>query len=209
MQRTIGYLTSRAADNLFWLGRYIERTEATLRVARALASRMIETGEAAVDARGTIGSLTKLLRGWGALPEPAEEQEGFDIIATALHGAMQGGSVAALANEARRTASVIRDRLSPDAWRALNLLAASLGGGGGAAAGYDALGEIEHALRLVAAFSGLAQENMNRLAGWRFSGAWPPDRARPQDLQLCPHAWRADCLQGCPGRAAGNSPTAC
>ena len=30
---TSGTLPSRAADNLYWLGRYVERAEATLRVA--------------------------------------------------------------------------------------------------------------------------------------------------------------------------------
>ena len=39
VQRTIGYLTSRAADNLFWLGRYIERAEATVRRKMICAAR--------------------------------------------------------------------------------------------------------------------------------------------------------------------------
>ena len=44
IRRIMGTLPSRAADNLFWLGRYIERSEATLRLIRCLAGRMIETG---------------------------------------------------------------------------------------------------------------------------------------------------------------------
>ena len=36
IRRAAGVLPSRAADNLFWVGRYIERAEATLRSARAL-----------------------------------------------------------------------------------------------------------------------------------------------------------------------------
>ena len=35
IQRATGVLPSRAADNLFWLGRYVERAEATLRLVRA------------------------------------------------------------------------------------------------------------------------------------------------------------------------------
>ena len=166
VQRTIGYLTSRAADNLFWLGRYIERAEATLRVARSLAMRLYETGQAAAEAGVTIAALTQMLRASEALPESEDDAPAaFAALDTVLHDAHQPGSANALAQEARRTASVIRDRLSPDAWRALNLLAGSLDG---VRPGNDALGEIEHALRLVAAFSGLAQENMNRLSGWRF-----------------------------------------
>ena len=36
VRRIMGNLPSRAADNLFWLGRYLERAEATLRLIRAL-----------------------------------------------------------------------------------------------------------------------------------------------------------------------------
>src|SRR5271168_513917 len=36
IRRIAGVLPSRAADNLFWLGRYLERAEATLRLVRAL-----------------------------------------------------------------------------------------------------------------------------------------------------------------------------
>ena len=35
--RLLGNLPSRAADNLFWFGRYLERAEATLRVVRCLS----------------------------------------------------------------------------------------------------------------------------------------------------------------------------
>ena len=38
IRRIMGNLPSRAADNLFWLGRYLERAEATLRLIRASAS---------------------------------------------------------------------------------------------------------------------------------------------------------------------------
>ena len=43
INRTTGALPSRAAANLFWLGRYVERTEATLRLVRALINRATET----------------------------------------------------------------------------------------------------------------------------------------------------------------------
>ncbi len=47
--RTTGALPSRAAANLFWLGRYLERTEATLRLVRALINRATESDEAMTD----------------------------------------------------------------------------------------------------------------------------------------------------------------
>jgi hypothetical protein len=39
IRRIAGVVPSRAADNLFWLGRYLERAEATLRLIRALGRR--------------------------------------------------------------------------------------------------------------------------------------------------------------------------
>ncbi len=49
IQRASGTLPSRAADNLFWLGRYMERTEATLRLVRALLARLAETDRSEQD----------------------------------------------------------------------------------------------------------------------------------------------------------------
>ena len=45
--RATGALPSRAADNLFWVGRYVERAEATLRLVRALVNRTTESDETA------------------------------------------------------------------------------------------------------------------------------------------------------------------
>src|ERR1700744_1482063 len=43
IRRIAGVLPSRAADNLFWLGRYLERAEATLRLVRALGIQQRDT----------------------------------------------------------------------------------------------------------------------------------------------------------------------
>ncbi len=40
-----GVLPSRAGDNLFWLGRYVERAEATMRLLRAWHVRLAETAD--------------------------------------------------------------------------------------------------------------------------------------------------------------------
>ena len=40
--RMLGNLPSRAADNLFWFGRYLEREEATLRLVRCLCARAVD-----------------------------------------------------------------------------------------------------------------------------------------------------------------------
>ena len=40
---------SRAMDNLFWLGRYAERTESLVRILRAVAARLGEEPASALD----------------------------------------------------------------------------------------------------------------------------------------------------------------
>jgi uncharacterized alpha-E superfamily protein len=63
----------------------------------------------------------------------------------------------------------MRERLSADFWGLLMDLEADLAGGAGSIRNeVQALDEVENALRHLAGLSGLAQENMNRVAGWRF-----------------------------------------
>jgi uncharacterized alpha-E superfamily protein len=79
------------------------------------------------------------------------------------------GALPALTGAARAAASVIRDRFSPDAWRAINDLATIVPMPLASGASEGAITErVEAALRIISSLSGLAQENMTRLAGWRF-----------------------------------------
>src|SRR5712671_6684606 len=66
INRTTGALPSRAASNLFWLGRYVERTEATLRLVRALDTRATESTQTERDVNADI---VALLGAWEAVPE--------------------------------------------------------------------------------------------------------------------------------------------
>ncbi|HLK81608.1 MAG TPA: circularly permuted type 2 ATP-grasp protein [Xanthobacteraceae bacterium] len=166
IQRASGTLPSRAADNLFWLGRYMERTEATLRLVRALLARLAETDRSEQD----VEPIISLLRSWSAAPNDIAATRPAAIARSALQRGDLAGSAPALARAVRSAGSVIRDRLSPDTWRTLTQLAAAcdapLRGSSDFAA---AMAErVEAALRIIASFSGLAQENMTRLGGWRF-----------------------------------------
>jgi uncharacterized circularly permuted ATP-grasp superfamily protein/uncharacterized alpha-E superfamily protein len=175
IKRASGTLPSRAADNLFWLGRYIERTEATLRLVRALLARMSDSDSSEDD----VDPITSMLTSWGAVPEDIAASRPLTFARLALQSGDLPGAVPSLARSARAAGSVIRDRLSPDTWRTLTRLAATcdapIGGtlGGGSFGGHidfeaDLSERAEEALRVIASFSGLAQENMTRLGGWRF-----------------------------------------
>ena len=73
-----------------------------------------------------------------------------------------------LARDSQRTASVIRERLSGDTWRIIVELCKQLEDGGGPLDEPEILERADVALQEIASISGLAQENMNRVAGWRF-----------------------------------------
>ncbi len=169
VRRIMGHLPSRAADNLFWLGRYLERAEATLRLVRSLCTSLMDS-EAAIHSSGeTLGRLQELLNDWGALSDEALGGRALDVARDALHDQSAYGSVIYLVRGARRTAASMRERLSADFWTLLlNLESRLAEGAERVSSEADALQQAEGALQLLAALSGLAQENMNRVAGWRF-----------------------------------------
>ena len=167
IRRIVGILPSRAADNLFWLGRYLERTEATLRLVRAVLGRLINADDQAPGHAETIKRLANLLVAWGAAP--AGRGRAIASQATsALYGLDEYGSAASSVREARRTASVIRERLSVDAWRLFGDLQRQLTAPRKTVSEGEAFEVADSALKSLAAFSGLSQENMVRGAGWRF-----------------------------------------
>ena len=166
VQRATGMLPSRAADNLFWVGRYVERAEATLRLARAMLNRVAEAEDAAAP---VVAAISALLQNWNAAPVNSSSLPPALVARAALMSQEYEGALPHLVRAARAAASVIRERFSPDAWRAINDLVAMIEAPLPLGPAESAMIErVEAALRIMSSFSGLAQENMTQLAGWRF-----------------------------------------
>ena len=164
--RGTGPLPSRAAANLFWVARYVERAEATLRLVRALVNRVSDSDEAATR---VVAQICSLLGVWDAAPTDLPHVRPVLIASVALQGRDLDGALPYLIGAAQSAASVIRDRFSPDAWRALTDLFELINAPIDHPPTESAIFERTNgALRIIASFSGLAQENMSRLAGWRF-----------------------------------------
>jgi uncharacterized alpha-E superfamily protein len=163
--RVPGPLPSRAAANLFWVARYVERAEATLRLIRALVNRV---GDSDVAATRVVGRICSLLGAWDAVPTDPPYIRPVLIAFAALQGRELDGALPYLVGAAQSAASVIRDRFSPDAWRALTDLSELINVAIDPPTESAMFERTNGALRIIASFSGLAQENMSRLAGWRF-----------------------------------------
>jgi uncharacterized alpha-E superfamily protein len=155
---------SRAADNLFWLGRYLERAEATLRLVRALGTQR-DPGKGSSTVLHSVERIQRLLVTWGATSQASRAQPA-KVAAEALQAEDKFGSALSLVRSAQRTATSLRERLSPDAWQVITEMAERL------ALEVDdddgVVSAAELTLQELASFAGLAQENMNRAAGWRF-----------------------------------------
>ena len=165
IKRIAGGVPSRAADNLFWLGRYLERAEATLRLVRALGTSQRDPGKG-TSTRAACGRANPAAAGDLGGDRAGDRAQPAKIVAEALQAKDKFGSALSLVKSAQRTATSLRERLSPDAWQVITEMAERL-----ALEVEDddaVVSAAELTLQELASFAGLAQENMNRAAGWRF-----------------------------------------
>jgi uncharacterized circularly permuted ATP-grasp superfamily protein/uncharacterized alpha-E superfamily protein len=145
----LGALPSRAADNLFWLGRYVERAEQKVRLLRAYHLRLAETGNSELP---IALHLAEYLSPLGVDPlQPLPDGLLADI------------------RSAINSAGSIRDRFSTDGWNALvDLQRTAKDMAPRLKSGDDAARAMSVLLRKISGFSGLVHENMYRFTGWRF-----------------------------------------
>jgi uncharacterized alpha-E superfamily protein len=164
IRRLAGTLPSKAADNFFWLARYLERGEIVLRMVRRLLGGRIEADSAATLDEATRSRVADTLVAWGAADADARDAGIPALCASALSENGRPGGVPALFGAAEAIGRGLRDRLAVDFWRLLTRQHGSPPEG-------RAELLIAHVARLLdrcAALSGLAAENMMRGAGWRF-----------------------------------------
>ncbi|MEQ9454706.1 MAG: circularly permuted type 2 ATP-grasp protein [Phycisphaeraceae bacterium] len=169
-------LSSRIADNLFWLGRNLERSEGLLRLLRAIVSRMTDE-----TASGESPELAKLLEALDSVTyyEPEEGEEAAPAerrVMGVLFDAEASFGLPDALSRVRHLAAIARDRISVDAWRILSQLVrehqeatpADLDEVVSMDRLAEVLGLLNRMLITLAAFTGLGTESMLRNQGWRF-----------------------------------------
>ncbi len=177
-------LPSRIADNLFWLGRYIERAEGTARLVRAVAVRVSDpSGSSDSDQASEVDPLLRMIEAQTyvrrQLPVEGESQRGRAgwpgdagrWLLGAVFDPEPGGTLRATLAETHRVARSLRDWLSHDSWRAVAHLEQELRRPYAAAdpstprALVDLLNRV---VALLAALEGLITESMTHNQAWRF-----------------------------------------
>jgi uncharacterized alpha-E superfamily protein len=166
------------ADNLFWLGRYVERVEPVVRVARAVLPRLIQ--DTNLTAIAGVATGMRILAGFGFVTEKSEP--GQDPPASSNFGSLERevlaliyddesrNSLPANIHQIRRVGWLLRDRISADAWRVLNQLDRQLSSPPPPEPLRFSTAQalLDQAVTTLSAFSGLVMESMTRGDGWRF-----------------------------------------
>lgn len=175
LRRSGNDLPSRVADNLYWLGRHVERAEGTVRLLRTILLRLTSEADPA-----RLTEIPALLRALGTEtgdgPEfvPAEGPHATTEVEREIHAlvfdAARPGSLRGTMDAMRHVASIVRDRISLDSWRILNRVEHDFRSLNSVAATQlsDVLAMLNQMILDLSAFSGLGMESMTRGPGWRF-----------------------------------------
>ena len=168
-------LPSRDADNLFWLGRSIERVDGAARVFRVLLQRVTAGNEAAVsDQRVILRALVALGQIDPSLAIEELGQAWADIEHSLLPIVLSPQESRSLRNctrEIGRLVNTVRDRLSIDAWRSLHVLNEEWEEADAQGCRFDAsnlLLLVDRMIHSLSEFGGLSSEGMTRAQVWRF-----------------------------------------
>lgn len=167
-------VTSRAAENLFWLGRYTERAENSARLVRIILQSLHGEEEPSYPQLMWLGQLADSA-GLVApdCPTPLDDRAAFErqlIDAMADTEEVQG--VGYTLRSLRQAGAALRERLSPEHWSFIKEAeerflqeATQLRERAGDSA--DALQALARLSRSLAAVTGAQQDRMWRDDGWR------------------------------------------
>ena len=183
IRRASHSLPSRLADNLFWLGRYLERADSQARLLRVLVSALLD------EPWGTRGTAVHSLLA-ALIPADAEQEENTDPeedsqgnFSLDVAGAQKvltkwfrGPGVGAAGLPQNLTSAVsiarqLKERLSMDAWQAFNGLettAKALAADTQPVLGDHTLRQLDRLISDLSCLDGIVHENMTRGHGWQF-----------------------------------------
>ncbi len=175
LRRSGAELPSRVADNLYWLGRHIERSEAAARLLRTTILRL--TSETEFEQLPELPMLLRALAEQGQI-EPGYVVQGISVplpdlrrsLPTSVLDQHQVGSLRFTVGQLFRAATLVRDRISTDSWRIISRIDQHFRPWPRYAGVdlTDLLTMLDQMIIDLAAFSGMVMESMTRGNIWRF-----------------------------------------
>jgi len=152
-------LPSRAAENLFWFGRYGERCDDAVRLLRVAIAEVIDEGDDRIDGLPPARVLSERLQ-----LIPTHDDPAIELLRAATH---PDGALSERLKQFSRVAFSLRDRMSADHWRTLNQLLGDPVFQRGASLPL-ALAWLDRAVTAMMTMSGFVLDGMTRGVGWRF-----------------------------------------
>jgi uncharacterized circularly permuted ATP-grasp superfamily protein/uncharacterized alpha-E superfamily protein len=167
--------TSRAAENLFWFGRYTERTENTARLARLTLESLNGEDQSSQPLLAWLGEMavaSALVL--PAVPPPTQARRVFErSLIAALGDTDTATSVGFNLGALRNAASAVRERLSQEQWNVIESAEREFLRGCAACtedgdySSVEALRVLETLSERTAAMTGAQTDRMTRDDGWR------------------------------------------
>lgn len=167
LRRGAADLPSRVADNLFWVGRYAERSENIARLLRTLISRVRRADESELACLIRLHSCLDSRHSKLPKKRRATARELEDEIISMMGDTKRPDSLAGTLAEVYRVGGNVRERLSADMTRLIGEFTESVKVD-------EYMLFVEHSavlsgcLELLSAFSGMERENITRGPGWLF-----------------------------------------
>ncbi|MDM4766629.1 circularly permuted type 2 ATP-grasp protein [Pelomonas sp. SE-A7] len=169
-------VSSHAAENLFWLGRYTERAENAVRLARLSLETLAAIQRSVAPAELQI-MLGELCAQQGLLPAGVNASSALELERQLISslGDLQGAhSVAWSLQALRQCGQALRERLSAEHWQLIHEVGEHFGehlstvlASGSAEPLADVLGLLGRAATHLAAITGAQTDRMTRDDGWR------------------------------------------
>ncbi|MDT8442063.1 MAG: circularly permuted type 2 ATP-grasp protein [Desulfuromonadales bacterium] len=169
-------LTSRVADNLFWVGRYVERSEGAARLLRSIL--LLRREQRAGQEELAQPYLHSLLRAATHLTStyPGFVGEGGEALLSRpdpelnslLLDASRAGSLSSVLWSFCQTATTVREHWPAEIWRIIDAIQVGWfdNQAPSGLANNRMQDRLDHLIMELVAFSGLIAESMTREAGW-------------------------------------------